>query len=127
MQEGDFSSEAAFMCGSVQINGDMTFFIDRTVIGQGYINISADDIADSAAEVIWHIDVASGFSDDINFSLWLGQPSDPVSVSIEGTDGIFYVPLENGHSSQQIFLTVEAEDLPAPLTELSYSVSFTLG
>ncbi len=33
MQESDFSSEAVFKCGSVQVNGDMTFIIDRTVVG----------------------------------------------------------------------------------------------
>lgn len=126
MQESDFSSEAAFKCGSVQINGDMAFFIDRTVVGQGYINISSDDIADDAARIVWHMDVASGFADDLDFTLWLGQPSDPGSVSIGGTDGIFYLSLKNGQASQQIFLTVEAEDLPALLTGFSYSVSFTV-
>ena len=65
-------------------------------------------------------------ADDLDFSLWLGMPSDSGSVSIKGTDGTFYLPLENGQASQQIFLTVEAEDLPALLTGFSYSVSFTV-
>lgn len=126
MQEGDFSSEASFMYGSMQIDGDMTFFIDRTVIGQGYLNISSDDIADSTARIIWHIEAASSFANDIDLILWLGLPSDSESVMMEGTNGSFDVPLENGQASQQIFLTAEAENLPVLLTEFSYSVSFTL-